>query len=328
MTTDVPVSSDVENEPGIAQPENYAFVMNVWHLTDAACYTLAPGHELRRATAEEITVIKNIIRNPDSPFLPPRYQHLWEHRWPHPGGNIEYLAESEWRYFVIAFRGLNSTLRQLEIAFDLALLELEVAFTVLTDLGGTAGRGVIWNENRLFHVLNDDSHSHSFFRDVSASDIEAIQGIYAQLQNHDHRVVDITRQITQLGQLKGLPHSSPLRFLGYFALLESLLTHKPKPSDPYDSITRQVKKKLALLDHRWPQPLDYSPFKGTLTDKIWSVMYDYRSLVAHGGTPAFTGKLAILRNHDTALILLKEAVKAVIRQALAEPQLLLDLREC
>ncbi len=58
-------------------------------------------------------------------------------------------------------------------------------------------------------------------------------------------------------------------------------------------------------------------------------MYHYRSLLAHGGVPNFQEReLRILRNHDNALKLLKDTVKATIRQALIEPQLLVDLREC
>jgi hypothetical protein len=140
--------------------------------------------------------------------------------------------------------------------------------------------------------------------------------------------VDVQLLALQLGQLKGLPHKSELRFLGYFAVLESLLTHTPKPSDPYDSITRQVKKKLALLDHRFPHSIDYAPFGGTSADVVWSKMYAYRSLVAHGGIPSFDGELQVLASHDAALTLIKETVKAVIRQALSEPQLVLDLRAC
>src|SRR5262245_53073493 len=224
---------------------------------------------------------------------------------------------------------MGGTVGGLQDAFDLAPLELEIAFTVhFID----AGRGIepclFRDVGRVFHVLEAAGQNLSFFRDVSASDIEAIQDIYSQLQNHDRRLVDFKRLVAQLGQLKGLPHSSPLRFLGYFALLEALLTHQPQPSDPYDSITRQVKKKLALLNHRWSPSLDYSPFGGVKTDTIWSRMYDYRSLVAHGGTPNFAGKLALLKNHDAALTLIKDTVKAVMRQTLAEPQLLVDLREC
>jgi hypothetical protein len=327
MTPGTPPPAPATGPPATT-PESYAFVMNVWHLKGTASYALAPGHELRRATSEEIAVIKNFLNN-HGPAPKMQYIHLWECQWPHPGGKIEFLPQEEWRYFVIAFRGSNSMLAGLESAFDLAPLELEVGFTVLYhEFGGQHGYGVAWQPGRTFHVLENAMFDKSFFADVSAADVDTVRAIHRQLQENDNRLLDVKPLATQLAQLKSLPHSSPLRFLGYFAVLESLLTHAPKPSDPYDSITRQVKKKLALLDHRWPRAVDYSPFAGAAPDTIWSKMYTYRSLVAHGAAPEFTGELAALGNHEAALKLIKETAKAVIRQALTEPQLLLDLREC
>ena len=309
-------------------PESYAFVMNVWHLRDGGMHTLAPGHQLRRATPDEIVVIKETIQRLVAGSHR-QSMHLWEQRWPHPGGTIEYLPEAEWRYFVIAFRGSNATITELQAAFDLAPLELELGFTILySGIGDRKFPGLVWKPGRLFHVLDASEFIESFFVDVSAPDVESIAAIYSQLQQHDHRVIDIKRHATLLSELKALPHKSPLRFLGYFAMLESLLTHPPKPTDPYDSITRQVKKKLALLDHRWPCKIEYSPFGGARPETIWSKMYSYRSLLAHGGVPNFQGELAALKSHELALKLIKETVKAVVRHVLAEPQLLLDLRDC
>jgi len=116
--------------------------------------------------------------------------------------------------------------------------------------------------------------------------------------------------------------------LGYFAVLESLLTHAPNPTDPYDSITRQIKKKLAVLDNRWSIKIDYGPFGGVPAEKIWTKMYAYRSRIAHGGVPDFVGDLKLLVSDDRVLKPIKETAKSVIRQALVEPQLLFDLREC
>jgi len=53
MTIDVPASPDVGHKLRFAQRDNFMFVMNVWHLIGASSYALAPGLELRRATAEE-----------------------------------------------------------------------------------------------------------------------------------------------------------------------------------------------------------------------------------------------------------------------------------
>lgn len=327
MTSSTPPPIPTTGPPATT-PENYAFVVNVWHLKGAASYTLAPGHELRRATSEEISVIKNLIEK-RSPTSQMSYMHLWECQWPLPGGKIELLPQEEWRYFVIAFRGSNHTLAELESAFDLAPLELEVGFRYLHfGSGGQPSPGTIWQPGRFFHVLENAFWDNSFFIEVSSDDIATIRAIHGQLQQNNDQLLNTKHLVAQLSQLKNLPHNSPLRFLGYFAALESLLTHAPKPSDPYDSITRQVKKKVSLLDHRWSRALDYSSFGGTAPDTIWTKMYDYRSLVAHGAVPEFTGKLAALGNHEATLKLIKETVKAVIRQALTEPRLLLDLREC
>jgi len=57
-------------------------------------------------------------------------------------------------------------------------------------------------------------------------------------------------------------------------------------------------------------------------------MYDYRSSLAHGKPKSVDGKLESFGNHGNALQLVKQTVKAVARQALIEPQLLADLRNC
>jgi hypothetical protein len=73
--------------------------------------------------------------------------------------------------------------------------------------------------------------------------------------------------------LKALPQHSGLKFLGYFGILESLLTHPPKPSDPCDSSTRQVRTKIALLDNRFNQKIDYSDFSGASAQTVWTKMF-------------------------------------------------------
>lgn len=328
MASEQQMNTDSRKKTEIDSPESFAFVMNVWHLEEGVAHTLVPGHLVRRATPKEIAVIEQTLQRMAGSLLH-NDLYFWKHCWPHQGGTVEILPETEWRYFVIAFKGFNATMNNLQYAFDLAPLELEVGFTILhSDVAGQPDYTVNWNERRLFHVLDEARYSNTFFVDVSARDIEMIATIHSRLKEHDHRLIDIKRLARQLSQLKGLPHESPLRFLGYFAILESLLTHAPKKTDPYDSITRQVKKKVALLDHRWGNALDYKPFGKVTPEKVWSKMYSYRSQVAHGEAPEFTGALQALGTHENALMLVKETVKSVIRHALNEPQLLLDLRDC
>ena len=307
--------------------ESYAFIMNVWQLAEVETYTLAPGHVLRRATTDETEVIKRTlarIAGESNPLA----DYFWEHRWPHPGGAIERLPEAEWRYFVIAFKGSNVTLHRLQAAMDLAPLELEVGFTVLRWGKASPHNAISWTPGRLFHVLEDAQGNAAFFKRVTVADLDTITEIHTRLAADGEHLVKVGRLVQQISDLKALRHESPLRFLGYFTILESLLTHSPKPTDPYESLARQVKKKVALLNHRWANPLDYAPFGKTSPDMIWTKMYLYRSMLAHGAEPSFTSDLQVLGNHACALRLIKETVKLTIRQALEEPQLLVDLREC
>ena len=147
------------------------------------------------------------------------------------------------------------------------------------------------------------------------------------MAEHDHEILELTRVGELLLDLRDLPHFSPLQILGYFAILESVLTHQPRPDDRYESLTRQITNKLALLDKRWNPSFDYSLLGGAKHEKIWPQMYAYRSTIAHGNKLDFKTKLALLKNEDVANALITDAVKKTIRQAYVEPRLVKDLHD-
>lgn len=301
-------------------------------MTDCDTFTLAPGHELRRASETEIGVIKGRMQEMLTHSGLVVGSDLWERSLElpgSPGGSRRHLPANEWRYFVVTFKGSNERINDLMLACEIAPIELEVGPIFLNEMNGRPAEGIMWHPHRIFHLLEYARwNRESFFREMSSVDLDAIASIYELLQRHDPEKIDVKSLTRQLYDLKGMPHRAPLRFLGYFAVLESLLTHPPQPNDPYDSITRQVKRKLTLLNSRFQPTIDYAPFGQTDPETIWTKMYKYRSLLAHGVSPTFNGDLKVLRDHETSLTLLKETVKAVLRQALVERQLLIDLREC
>jgi hypothetical protein len=85
--------------------------------------------------------------------------------------------------------------------------------------------------------------------------------------------------------------------------------------------------KLSLGAVRKP-PLDYSAFPTLSHDKVWLKMYAYRSAIAHGSTPNFVRELSALGKSENANLLISEAVRKTIYQAIEEPQLLADLQAC
>lgn len=311
---------------------SFAFVVNVASL-ELESFTLAPGQVLRRAQADEIEVIKTTIDRFNGGlhsfvgFTP------WEGKLPFIAGKrIEILPEPEWRYFVIAFEGGHETLIDIQQASDLAPTEIEIGFAVLFTFPTSPG-GFVFHPGRLYQALEDCNQAAYALNlqslvHVTEAVAQDIATLCAKLRSADRRLIDVKVLAARIGDLKLLPSRSPLIFLGYFAILESLLSHPPKLSDPYDLVMRQVKTKLAVLNNRFDRKIDYSRFSGAPAETIWTKMYTYRGFLAQGSTPTFEGDLAILGSPAQALGLLKRTVKAIVRQALIEPQLLLDLREC
>jgi hypothetical protein len=308
-------------------PENHTFIANIKRLIGATSFRFDRYHELRKATEDEINIIREGICNHE-PYVAHEHSYLyfWEGQWPLPRGDVvKPLSKTDWRYYVVTGLAGHSYLTD---AFDLAPVELEVGFSSFYIDPRQTAPGVAIHATRFIDMIRDNLFNDSFFVDVSGKEIEAIQQICVNLQRSDDCLINVKRLAREIGQLKGIPKSSPLHFLGYFAILESVMTHNPE-LHPYDSISRQVRKKLILLDHIWSDKIDYSPFSGAKPETVWQTMYSYRSLIAHGLEPDFTKKpLSLLKNAETALKLIKETAKAVIRQALAEPQFLLDLKEC
>jgi hypothetical protein len=217
----------------------------------------------------------------------------------------------------------------LEQALAISPRDLDIGLVVRrATLEGSVFTTSSYHPARLFQSIEALKGGFVAAEPVTKAQAQQIGAIYARLQTHDHNIVNVRRFISLVLEMKDLPLFSPLQFLGYFAVLESLLTHPPKPTDPYESITRQIKKKLALLDKRWQPALDYSSFANVSHEKVWSIMYAYRSALAHGGVPDFKNELAVLGNERNAHALLRRSVKQVISQALLEPDLIADLRNC
>lgn len=338
--------------PALEVETHFGFMLNVskvQHGTSDVGLELVPGLQLRRATEAEVAAIKDVLERqagtescgiweksrlkeetpPDWSDIP-HFHSLSKEEWEtaeHWG--YDFLPKEEWKYFVVAFSGSNSTLAALEKVFAIAPVELKLGFTLVqSPFQGeeTNSPVLILNPGRLFSQVKRSSDQDLPFVEITEEIASDILNLHQKLQTCDH-LSNVVGFLEQMLGLDALPYKSPLLFLGYFAILESLLTHEPKPTDTIDSITRQVKRKLTLLDNRWKPRLEYSAFKGAAPDKIWSQMYGYRSALAHGSEPDFKGELKLL-NERSALTLLRQAVKALLRQAIIEPQLIFDLRNC
>ncbi len=311
--------------PALELRHNIAFVLNVSRLigNPRAGFALAPGTIIRRANKEEIVAAKVVCKDYGATQWVP-----WE--FDRSEGKFERLPESRWRYFVIPFTAPNATITEIERTLTIATCDIKIGFTLMKGplRHVTNQPTIVFDPGRLFHLLQGIGEGKIPFLELAKSDAKSIRTLRSKFQLHDNTILNAKAVIQQILDLEALPPQSPLLFLGYFAILESLLTHQPKKTDTIDSITRQIIKKVMLLDNRWDPHIDYGPFQGAKQDTIWSAMYSYRSTLAHGGAPDFNRELRLLGSGDQALTLLKYSVKGVLRQSLIEPRLIVDLRNC
>ncbi|MEI8195862.1 MAG: hypothetical protein WCI73_08140 [Phycisphaerae bacterium] len=162
-------------------------------------------------------------------------------------------------------------------------------------------------------------------QDVLADIREAYEGI-ERVKAAGEKHAGIVRAVDMYYQLLAIPEREPLHVLGLFAVIESLLTHNP--NGDYDSLEHQIRKKMALLNTRFTTPLDTSHFGNAPFDTLWKKFYEYRSKIAHGAAFDFKKDLKMIQNATVAYAFLDGAAKSLLRHALKEPHLMLDLQAC
>jgi hypothetical protein len=227
--------------PGTKTPQPFAFVLNVSRLVGGSSLEIIPGRFIRRANDEQIKFIKEVIT---SLFANHASGGLWETHGPKSGqSKFVKLPQRQWRYFVIEFSGGNQEVELLEKALSISSCRLDVGF--ILSVASFRGRKLpvcLYSPPRLFQSLSAMSNAagsvSGLTKAVTKSDAEQVRKNYLKLAKHDNRTLDLDKVFKLVFELMDLPRFSPLQILGYFAVLESILTHAPNPDDRYDSITR------------------------------------------------------------------------------------------
>jgi hypothetical protein len=161
-------------------------------------------------------------------------------------------------------------------------------------------------------------------------------------QSHVNEIIDALKQYKHLDAInhegiiravdlhqttRHLNPTSSWIVLAYFSIIEMLLTHNPRDKEIGDSITHQLRTKIALLSERLTKPFDYTLFGSQVNpDKIWKDLYSYRSSIAHGEHIDFNIKFKTLKNEITALGFLASATRNLLIYSFTEPNLINRLK--
>jgi hypothetical protein len=221
-------------------------VLNVKELVNKDSVAIAPGYILRKAHKAEIDFIKEFLKENGT-----RYgTGIWEDK-PIPSGKVPKLPKKLWRYFVIEFESDDPNLDLLEAALAVAPSSLDIGFAKITvNVGGAIRPACLYHAPSLYQSLTAlylaNTGRDKLLLPVGNAEGSQINDVFRLMAEHDHGILELTGVGELLLDLKDLPHFSPLQILGYFAILEPVLTHQPRPDDRYDSLTRQITNKIGL----------------------------------------------------------------------------------
>ncbi len=295
---------------------------------------LGHGLILRKASNGEISIIKEKKLFHHDVSGKPIYEAFIKNC---DYGGIAWVTEvdeNKWRYWtidqgIIDFSKLKSTAPNQILSKD----NLSYAASLL-DCNLFLGFDIVYNQ-----ANNNIISYHPEFKKVQEANakprkprlvkFEEIEPFSEYLDlistiNNEHEY--LTNVIEEFSNLNIFTSKNKFKTLAKFALIESLLTHNP--SDGGDSITKQIKAKVKLLNNRFTKPIIISDFFKTGSfEKIIGEVYSYRSAIAHGGKYDFS-KNNVLESEMKVDHFINILLRRIIIQALREPQLLLDLKDC
>lgn len=188
--------------------------------------------------------------------------------------------------------------------------------------------------SKMFYHDYEKLKNHFLVIDDSyIKELKSIESTFRNYLTHSKNPQEFKKTLDDYNSLKEISIDSPFRFLCYFSILESLLTHNKQRSASNITIASQLQTKLNLLNNRFEFPIDYRRyFKVPDTvnfELIIEKLYHYRSDIAHGNVSDFDKDLFILKGKvGDALKFIHEITRNVILLALKEPHLVKDLKNC
>lgn len=299
---------------------------------------LIPGYFLRRANDVEIAYFKDCIDkiSGSGSFPLPNVWCQYEYTFSkerHENNTTfhrKHLPKEKWKYWVVAYNGVNTNLHKLAYIATLLSVDIDFGIDVFFDQIDQAGtiQGYSFMGNQISGFCsNNEPYANA--KTLNVGDL-AVIGKYFELYESikdDYEYID--HALKNYYALRNMPKNFELLAVGYFSIIESLITHAPRLTETLDSINHQIGNKMSLLRRRYGRKIEFTSYFLTATDeKIWKKLYGYRSCLAHGGKPDFQGEFQILKEQKNVISFLKENIKELIILALRDPGFLTDLKKC
>ncbi|WP_163537235.1 HEPN domain-containing protein [Gracilibacillus sp. YIM 98692] len=302
------------------KPKGFIFLGDIINLPEGITEVeIVPGYFFKKPSIDQIEIIRRFVKDSGHETY---YKTKFESIARLIDGHVDYTPSDnydDWKYFVIEHDESQAKF-SIQMALLIAKCDLYVLFENLPIVGRTFQQFAYQN------FLSENTGVHKE-KNLSTQDISEIQEIYYLLENLDgEKYGEIKKAVDDYRHLREIPSRSPFYTLGMFTILETLLTHRSEKV----SITHQIKNKLNLLNNNlFEEQVNFSEFFGDVKyEKVISLLYQYRSDIAHGNNTDFNGKLQTLKNPRLVSVVIHNTLKSVIKLSLKEPKLMADLKKC
>lgn len=237
-----------------------------------------------------------------------------------------------WRYAVVECSNKDIQFWNVNLAFSLSVADLRMGYVVFEN---KTTRSTPFLE---FPMLNIRSRLGGMFIDHKLPSFENLTELQENIAYvHSRGEINIPPEIHNLlnmfRALDVFPDDAELKFLGYFSIIEGLLTQRPSRADSVGSIQSQLNRNISLMNDRLRmkgRELSYSEFTVDNPKTVLKKLYDYRSRIAHGGDVNKSLSAMRIGNkcadklwvHDW----LRKTVKHLLMAAIIEPDLVMGLK--
>lgn len=297
---------------------------------------IIPGVLFRKANEKELPQFKSLVANICKGNL--GWDSPYETHWipDEKGGHTstEILNPNDWKYWVVTDALGGSPCHRLFQVASLVnpKLALSVQLMSFTEKNtGTEHFGFSYPNHHVGKEYWAIGNNHLIGYPVEKIPFNEFGLLYEQFSALSEDFEFVKRALKTLNEIESLGDYSPLRIVGQFSIIESLITHSPRLNESLDSITHQIRGKVTLVGRKFNQGqgLEKPERYKDITDKtLWSKLYAYRSQIAHGSAPSFKKDLSCLVDEPTVRNFLQYVCIELIKVGLSEPRLLADLREC
>lgn len=308
----------------------FVFIGDLLSVKEAGPLNVINGYYLKKADLSQIEIIKQSINSLGNQHQFCKRFELRAIGGDNRGYTFEPLEPTEWNYWIIEHKHLQAD-TNFYIALTLSEVDLHPLFEIVFKTKHS-GPSKLYNLVAYNNFVIESSFEFGS-KQITRAEISNIREVYLLIQNLE-RVKEkfsyIYKALIDFSYLRLISNLTSFKVVGMFSIIESLIVHNPQKGD--SSITQQLMSKIALLNNRFTEKIDYRDyFKGpdTLTlQKVVEKLYSYRSDIAHGDFSDFSKDLQVITDSKQSNSFLYSLVKKIVTHSLKEPQLIHDLKLC